>query len=105
MILIVGVLFPFLKITGTLYVLLPLNFNRKLWKARETFKFVEAIAPWAMMEVFMLGVIVAYVKLTDLATIVLGASMYSFAAVIVFMTLTSAALNPTEIWERLEIAK
>ena len=74
----VGVLFPFLKILGTLYVLIPLKFNRRVWKAKETFKFVEALTPWAMMEVFMLGVIVGYVKLIDLATIVLGVSLYSF---------------------------
>ncbi len=102
LVLAVGVLLPFLKITGTLYVLLPLEFNLVGWKAKETFKFVEAITPWAMMEVLMLGVIVAYVKLIDITTIVLGASLYSFAALIIFMTLSAAALEPREVWARLE---
>ncbi|HFQ81164.1 MAG TPA: paraquat-inducible protein A [Desulfobacterales bacterium] len=98
----VGVLLPFLRIIGTLYVLIPLEFNIEAWKAKETFKFIEAITPWAMMEVLMLGVIVAYVKLIDITTIVLGASLYSFAALIFFMTLSAAALEPLEVWERLE---
>jgi len=58
----VGVLFPLLKILGTLYVLIPMKFHRKIWKAQEVFRLVEALTPWAMMEVFMLGVIVAYVN-------------------------------------------
>ncbi len=102
LVLTVGVLLPFLKIIGTLYILIPLEFNLRVWKARETFKFVEALSPWAMMEVLMLGVIVAYVKLIDITTIVLGVSLYSFAALIVFMTLTTAVLEPREVWERLE---
>ncbi len=101
----VGVLFPLLKILGTLYVLMPLKFNRRMWKAKETFRFVEALTPWAMMEVFMLGVIVGYVKLIDLATIVLGVSLFSFAALIVLMAITAAALDPEEVWERLERAQ
>ena len=101
----VGVLFPFLKIVGTLYVLIPLKFNRRVWKAKETFRFVETLTPWAMMEVFMLGVIVGYVKLIDLATIVLGISLYSFAALIVLMAITAAALDPEEVWERLDRAQ
>ena len=100
----VGVLFPLLKIVGTLYVLIPLKWNRRVWKAKETFRFVENLTPWAMMEVFMLGVIVGYVKLIDLATIVLGVSLYSFAALIVLMAITAAALDPEEVWERLDRA-
>jgi len=100
-----GVVFPLFRILGTLYVLIPLKFNRKIWKAKETFRLVKALTPWAMMEVFMLGVIVAYVKLVDWATVVFGISFYSFAALIVFMSITATVLNPDEIWERLERAQ
>jgi paraquat-inducible protein A len=102
LVLALGIIFPCLRITGILYVLIPLKLNRHPWQVRQVFKFVEAITPWAMMEVLMLGVIVAYVKLIDLATIVLGPSLYSFAALIVFMTVSAAVMDPTEIWERLE---
>ena len=47
LVLAVGVLFPLLKIVGTLYVLMPLKFNRRVWKAKETFRFVEALTPWS----------------------------------------------------------
>jgi len=100
----VGVVIPFCRIFGTLYVLIPLKINRRAWMAKTVFRFTGSVTPWAMMEVLMLGVIVGYVKLTDLATISLGFSLYFFAALIVFLALTSAALDHEEIWERLEEA-
>jgi paraquat-inducible protein A len=101
LILAVGVVFPLIKIMGTLYVLIPLKLRRRAWRAKEIFRFVEALSTWAMMEVLMLGVIVADVKLSDLAAIGLGLSFYSFAALIVFMTMTAAAMDPEDIWMRL----
>ncbi len=101
----VGVLFPLLKILGTLYVLIPMKFHRKIWKAQEVFRLVEALTPWAMMEVFMLGVIVAYVKLIELATIVLGISLFSFVALIVLVAMADSALDAEEVWERMESAQ
>ena len=97
-----SILFPLMKILGTIYVLLPLRFNRCLWNSPLVFRFVEALSPWAMMEVYMLGVFVAYVKLTDLATIVLGTALFSFSALIVLLAAAGAALEPDEIWDKLE---
>ena len=39
---------------------------------------VETLHPWAMTEVFLLGVLVAYAKLLDLASIEIGPSMIAF---------------------------
>lgn len=101
----VRALFPLLKIVGMLYVLIPLRFDKKIWKAQAVFRFVESLTPWAMMEVFMLGVIVAYVKLIDLATIVLGVSLFSFAALIVLVAMADSALDAEEVWENMERAQ
>jgi paraquat-inducible protein A len=101
----VGVFFPLLKILGTLYVLIPLKFNRKIWRAQEVFRLVGALTSWCMMEVFMLGMIVAYVKLIDLATIVLGISLFSFAALIVIVAMADSTLDAEEVWERMESAQ
>lgn len=97
-----SILFPLLKIIGTIYVLLPLKFNRRLWNTPLVFRYVEALAPWAMMEVYMLGVFVAYVKLIDLATIVLGIALFSFSALIVLLAAAGATLEPEEVWKKLE---
>ena len=100
-----SIVFPLVKILGMLYVMVPLKFNRRLWKATQVFRFVEFLTPWAMMEVYLLGVIVAYVKLIDLATIVLGIALFCFVALIVLMASAGAAFDSEEIWERLERAR
>ncbi len=102
LVLLTSILLPLVKILGTLYILLPLKLNRRPWKAPQIFRFIEALGPWVMMEVYLLGVIVAYVKLVDMATIVLGIALYSFAALIVLVAAAGMTLDPDEVWERLE---
>jgi paraquat-inducible protein A len=92
---------PLLKLLGNLYVLLPLRLGRPPGGAAWVFRATEVIRPWAMMEVYLLGVIVAYVKLTDLARLELGIAVYSFVALIVVMVAAEAALDPRKVWERL----
>jgi len=100
----VSILAPLLKVLGLLYVLLPLRFHRRLPHSTRVFRMVETLRPWAMTEVYMLGILVAVVKLADLASIEPGLALYSFTALILFMAAADAALEPHEIWERLERA-
>ncbi len=97
----VAVVIPLIKILGTLYVVLPLHLGRRPPFAGAVFRWVEILHPWSMMEVYMLGVLVAYVKLIDMATIELGVSLFAFGALILTMTATDAALEPHSVWERL----
>ena len=55
-----------------------------------------------MSEVFMLGILVAMVKLGDLASIQPGVALYSFGGLILFMAATDASLDEYAIWMRLE---
>ncbi len=96
-----SILVPLLKLLGTLYVLLPLKLGRRPWKLAWAFRAVEILRPWAMMEVYLLGVLVAYVKLSELATIKLGIALYSFVALIVVMAAADSSLDPRIVWNRL----
>jgi paraquat-inducible protein A len=94
-------LVPLLKLLGNLYVLLPLRLGRRPWGSAVVFRYAEVLHPWAMMEVYLLGVIVAYVKLIDLARLELGLAVYSFGALILVMIAAEAALDRRKVWERL----
>lgn len=102
LVLLVNILFPILKIIGNLYVLLPLQYAKRPWRVNQVFRVVETFAPWAMTEVYMLGVLVAYVKMEEMAVIIPGLALYSFAALIIFMTAASASLSPRVVWEQLD---
>ncbi len=97
-----SVLLPLLKLTGMAWILLPLRLGRRPWKLAAVFRLVQSLHPWAMMEVYMLGVLVAYVKLSDLATIIPGIALYSFATLILLTAAADATWEPDSVWERLE---
>ncbi|MGD9180787.1 MAG: paraquat-inducible protein A, partial [Desulfobacterales bacterium] len=65
-----SILVPLLQLTGMLYVILPLKLNRHPWRLPFLFRFVSGIRPWGMMEVFMLGILVSFVKLAKMATLI-----------------------------------
>jgi len=98
-----SILFPFLQLAGTLYVLLPLKFNRLPWKVAPVFRFIRGIQPWAMMEVFMIGILVSVVKLAKMASVIPGLALYSFVILIFVMAAVAASLDPHLVWERLEL--
>ena len=74
------VVFPLLKILIGLAVVGPLTFGRKLPGANALYRLFDKLHPWAMMEIFLLGVLVAYTKLVDLATVEFGPSLIAFVA-------------------------
>ncbi|MBS4097383.1 MAG: paraquat-inducible protein A [Sulfuricella sp.] len=63
-----------------------------------------AVQPWAMVEVFMLGVLVSVAKLAHLATIVPGVALWSFGALTLLFAALTATFNPHELWRSVPVA-
>jgi len=99
----VSILIPFVYLAGLLYVLLPLKFSRRPWKLVPVFKVIDTLRPWAMIEIYMLGIFVAIVKLADFATIDAGIGLFAFAGLFVVIAAASFSLDPRIIWEQLDI--
>jgi paraquat-inducible protein A len=68
------------------------------------YRVIESIGRWAMLDVFVLAVLVSLVKLQRLATIIPGPGLLAFAFVVVFTILASASFDPQLIWEKEEAA-
>src|SRR5919201_1533039 len=60
---------------------------------------LEFIGPWAMLDVFVMSVLVALVKLGELATVLPGRGLFSFTAVAVLTIMASASFDSRLIWE------
>lgn len=93
---------PFGKLLGTLYVLTGLRLARPPRHLRRVFVLVERASPWAMIDVFVFGVFVAYVKLGDLVTIRLGVGVFALMILTFVMTWFDGALDREAVWEALE---
>lgn len=96
-----GTVMPLLKILCSLYVLLPLRLGARAPGLAHVFRVMEIVGPWAMNEVYLLGLIVAYVKLSDIAEIQLGVSIVAFVGLILTMVAADGVLEPHQVWVRL----
>jgi paraquat-inducible protein A len=100
----VTVVAPFGKLLGTLYVLIGLHLARPPRHLRRIFVLVERLTPWSMVEVFVFGVLVAYVKLGDLVTITLGTGVFALFALTFVMVWADGALDHEAVWDALDRA-
>ena len=98
----VTVLAPLGRLVGTLYVLIRLHERRPPRHLRRVFALTERLRPWSMIEVFVFGVFVAYVKLGDLVTIGLMAGVYALLALTFVLVWMDSALDREAVWERLD---
>ncbi|MGD9150818.1 MAG: paraquat-inducible protein A [Desulfobacterales bacterium] len=101
-VLLTTVVLPFLELTGTLFVLVPLKMRRRPWKLALFFRAVRSFRPWGMMEVFMIGILVAAVKLVKMANIIPGIALYAFMILIFILAASAAALDPHIVWKTLD---
>ncbi len=70
----------------------------------ELLRGAESMAPWSMNEMMMLGILVALIKIAELATVEAGAGMYAMGALVLLFPAIMATFDPEEIWQRVEWA-
>jgi len=64
-----------------------------------TYRVVEWIGRWGMVDVLLVAILVAAVKLGDLVEVTPGVGVAAFGAVVVLSLLASASFDPHQIWE------
>lgn len=64
----------------------------------------KATQTWSMIEVMLLGVLVALVKIADYATVIPGIALFILGALVVVLAAMQASFEPRDIWSRIEWA-
>jgi len=59
------------------------------------YRAIDLVGPWAMLDVFVLAILVALVKLGELAIVLPGPGLFALAAVVVLTILASGSFDPT----------
>jgi len=90
---------PAVELGLLLWVLVPLCFWARPLGFPATMTLLRTLRPWRMIEVFFLGVIVAVVKLSALATAVPGWGMFG-VAVMTFALAALASFDQGAMWRR-----
>lgn len=99
-----AVLAPGLQLLLFVYLLLPLQLDRSPWNGRRALRWLLHVQRWNMIEVFLIGILVALVKLGAMAEIVPGLAIWSFATLIVVLAGANACLDTRSIWQRIPVA-
>jgi paraquat-inducible protein A len=92
-----SILIPLLKLAGLAFLVL----NRgSRWQRSRTslYKLIARIGPWAMLDVFLLAVMVGVIRFGRFATVIPGPGILAFASVVVLTMLASASFDPRLIW-------
>jgi paraquat-inducible protein A len=67
-------------------------------------RWAESMQPWSMMEVMLLGILVALIKIAELARVEAGVGMFALGALVLLFPAIMVSFDPSEIWQRVEWA-
>lgn len=97
-----SILFPLVHISLSLLISGHLYFNLANRYLAHWMRWMHHLDEWVMLEVYMLSIIVACVKLMSIAQLKLGWGLYAFVALIVINTLLTSGLDEALFWQRIE---
>ena len=94
-----SIVIPLLKLGGLLAISLGhrhlTSHNRAL-----THRLIEWTGRWSMIDVLLVAVLVATLKLGDLVKVEIGAGLYAFTACVALSLFASASFDPRQVWSR-----
>ncbi len=96
------VLVPLSQILTFLYVLVAVRNNRRVPGRDALFRTLTALRPWAMAEVFMLGALVALVKLSALAEVSPRVALLAYGLLMLTLSALTSATPTEQFWQWVE---
>jgi paraquat-inducible protein A len=93
----VAVLVPMLQIILLIWVLVFAHKGKRAPAFAPIMKTLVILRPWSMVEVCMLGILVAVIKLSSLVQVYLGAGVWAMAGLMVLMTII-AGRDVRQLW-------
>jgi paraquat-inducible protein A len=99
------VLAPVAQIAMLAYLLTPIRLGRVPYALPLAFRILRHMLPWSMMEVFMIGILVAIPKLMGMASVIPGTALFAFVLLMLVLSGANAAFDPESVWRKHEAAK
>ena len=95
---------PLIKLFVLSYLLISVQ-RKSRWRPEDRtrlYRIAEAVGRWSMVDIFVVTILVALVKLGGLATIDAGPAASYFAAVVVTTIFAAMSFDPRLIWDVME---
>jgi paraquat-inducible protein A len=92
---------PLLKLVALAFLLL--SIRRRSWieplQRSKLFRLIEFVGRWSMLDVFVVGLLVALVQFQSVASIRVGSGALAFSAVVVLTMLAAQSFDERLIWD------
>ncbi|MFT7306934.1 MAG: paraquat-inducible protein A [Candidatus Azotimanducaceae bacterium] len=95
-----SILLPFVCVVSMIYLLVPARFGKLPPLYGPVYRIVRMCEPWSLLAVFMLGTLIAAVKLQDLASVIPGLGMLGFVLMLVTYSAARSNFDPEVLWSR-----
>ncbi|NIE74191.1 paraquat-inducible protein A [Pantoea sp. Tr-811] len=92
---------PLLKLLCQLAVLLSIRLNIGRSYGLLCYRIYHHLRDWGMLEVYFMGVLVAIVKLVDLAELTVGLGLFCFISLLLIQVWLEVVMSPHQIWSAL----
>jgi paraquat-inducible protein A len=99
-----SVVVPLAKVAALVGLLISVH-RRSAWRPADRtrlYRVTEMIGRWSMVDIYVVTILVALVRLGNLATIEAGAGAVFFGSVVVLTMLAAESFDPRLIWDRSE---
>ncbi|CAG7856461.1 hypothetical protein MCAMS1_00955 [biofilm metagenome] len=96
-----SVLLPFVNMALAGLISFHLHMEKANVHITRWMRWLQHLNEWAMLEVYALGIIVACVKLSDMAEIKFGLGLYAFIALIIINAMLANELDYTLFWQQI----
>jgi len=94
---------PAVLFLGIVYVSLAIQLEHRLPGIRLILRWALMLVPWSMAEIFLIGILVSFIKIVSLADVALGLSFWSYSLFTVCMTVVILHIDKRELWRRIRV--
>jgi paraquat-inducible protein A len=105
LVLFVAVISPALQIGFILLILIGCLGERTPFWVGMLLRHINLTRTWSMIEVMLLGVLVALTKIADYATVIPGIALFCLFALVFLLAAMQSCFDPREVWNRVEWAE
>jgi paraquat-inducible protein A len=93
---------PISKIAVLMFLLITVQ-RGSAWRLRDRsflYRVTEVVGAWSMVDIFLVGILVALVRMDGMATVYPGPGASFFGAAVVLTMMAAHAFDPRLIWDR-----
>jgi paraquat-inducible protein A len=105
LVLFAAIIAPGLQIGFVLAIVLGAHRERPPRWVGTLLRYLPTTRTWSMIEVMLLGVLVALIKIAELATVIPGTALFALGALVFIFAGIQASFDRHEVWERIEWAE